>query len=262
MKTFITFILFFCISLIFASTYDNQDNKKFIEKCLKPTVLIESEQVSASGTGFIVKSIKNSNLDIFVNIIFSCEHILKSKIVTVKTSVFDDDGIFKKYMSHKGVVLASDGINDLSILLFFSEDIMPTATINPSYKPKIRDAVFSIGHGLGEISRYSEGKFTGALISETNSEVNTYRTSIPIIFGDSGGPLFFENQVIGIANSMKSTELGQNKYPVYDISFYKPIYSIKKMLTSTNIMDENFDNTNVPEFTMLLFWSHLLEVKN
>lgn len=262
MKTFACSILFFCITMLFASINESETDKKFLENCLKPTVLIESDNTLASGTGFIIKSIKNKDLDLFVNIIFSCDHILKSKMVIIKVSSFDNAGIFEKYNKFQGMVLATDGENDLSTLLFLSIEPMPTVVLNPAYKPKIRDNLFAIGHGLGETSRYAEGKFTGVIKSEISNKITTYRTSVPIVFGDSGGPLFFEDKVVGIANSMRSAEYGQNKFPVYDISFYKPLSCMENMVKTTSLMNDDFSEVRIPEINMYLLWSQLLEIKN
>ena len=82
------------------------------------------------------------------------------------------------------------------------------------------------------------------------------------MFGDSGGPLFHEDKVIGIANSMRSADYGQYKFPVYDISFYKPLTCMGDMLKSTTLMNDDFSQVHIPEINMYLLWSQMLELKN
>ena len=187
---------------------------------------------------------------------------LKSTDLLVKCSEFDDQGNFEKYKNFKGVVAAIDGSNDLSIIFFLSPNQMRCVDLNQKYKPKIRDALFAVGHALGEPARFAEGKLTGVLRSETTKQILSYRTSINIVFGDSGGPLFYENKVVGIANSMKNADYGDTKFPVYDISFYKPIELMQDMLRNRFINNDDYQDFKVPEIMSFMLWSKTIEIVN
>lgn len=260
MKTFLTLPIILMFLLSYAVTSDDNKRNIIIEKCFKPTVLIESTKSPASGTGFITNSTKIEPIDCYCNIVFSCEHILKSKDLLIKCSDFDVDGIFTNYQTYKGEVAVVDGENDLSLIYFLSPKKMPCAELNQGYKPKVCDELLAIGHGLGETSRFSEGKMTGVIRSETTKQILSYKTSVSIIFGDSGGPLFHENKVIGIANSMRNVDIAESKHPIYNISFYKPLGLMSGILKNNFIKNDKFQEVHPPEILSMMLWSKSLEI--
>lgn len=262
MKTFLILTTLFMISISFLLGNTENERKTFIDKCLKPTILIESATSSASGTGFITNSIQIEPINCYLNVVFSCEHILKSTDLIIKCSDFDENGIFQKYKVFKGAVAATDGANDLSLIFFLSPTKMPCVDLDQKYIPKIKDNLFSVGHAIGEPSRFAEGKLTGVMRSETTNSLISYRTSVSIVFGDSGGPLFFENKVIGIANSMRNVDIGDKKHPVYDISFYKPLSLMEGILKDNFIQNGNFQDFKTPEIMALMLWAKSLEIEN
>lgn len=252
MKKIFIAILLFC-AIIFCNAQSESEYQTFVEKCLKPTVLIGSNDDSITGTGVIVKSEKLKYVDAYFNVIFSCDHILKSNKQNIKISEFDKNGIFVKYTNAKAVVFYKDRDDDLSILFFTSDNIMPTADLSFNYNPKLKDFVFSIGHGMGDHSRYTDGVITGAL--KTKEDFTDYKTSIPIIFGDSGGPLFYKNKLIGITNSIRSLKVTENvKVPVYNISTFKSLNLFNKILNTTSLSDKDFKNLNIPEILGVDLW--------
>lgn len=252
MKNLVIVLLLFC-GIGICSTPTESEQKLFIEKCLKPTIMLESYDETTSGTGVIVKSEKLKFVDAYFNIVFSCEHILKSNKQTIKISDYDENGIFKKYKNSKAIVFYKDRDNDISILFFTSEKQMPVADCNFNYIPKLRDDVFAIGHGMGDQARYSDGRVTGALKSkETFVE---YKTSVPIIFGDSGGPLFYKNKLIGITNSMRSMKVSDNlKVPVYNISTFKSLILFNNILKETGLSKEMLTDVEIPEIVGVDIW--------
>lgn len=262
MKTFLIIPVLFFVSMTSIFGFDEGQRAILIEKCFKPTVLVESATSTAAGTGFITKSVKIDDINCYCNIVFSCEHILKSTDLVIKQSNFDSDGLFTKYQNHQGVVAAMDGENDLSLLFFLSKEKMPCVDLTTQYKPKIMDNLLAVGHGLGEVSRFSEGKLTGVLRSETTKQILSYKTSVSIIFGDSGGPLFYENKVIGIANSMRNVDIGENKHPVYNISFYKPLSLMDGILQNYNVKGNNMDSFKIPEIMLTMLWAKSIEIED
>jgi len=253
MKIVYTVILFFCLSIL--SVADNSNHENLLHKCLEPIVLIDSEDNQSSGSGFIVKSLPVENLDCFFNIVFSCEHIIKSSKVNVKKTVYDENGIHKKYDVYNGYVYALDKSDDLSIMFFISRNKMPETDINFDYKPKIKDKLFAVGHGLGDTARYTEGLFTGIQKDDSTVANINYRTSIPIIFGDSGCPLFYDNKVIGVAISLRTASYGNMRYPVYDISYFKPISIIMNLVKEIKLENKNFEKVKIPLIIANYLWS-------
>ena len=83
MKKIFIAILLFC-AIIFCNAQSESEYQTFVEKCLKPTVLIGSNDDSITGTGVIVKSEKLKYVDAYFNVIFSCDHILKSNKQNIK----------------------------------------------------------------------------------------------------------------------------------------------------------------------------------
>jgi len=124
----------------------------------------------------------------------------------------------------------------------------------------VYDELLAIGHGLGETSRFSEGKMTGVIRSETTKQILSYKTSVSIIFGDSGGPLFHENKVIGIANSMRNVDIAESKHPIYNISFYKPLGLMSGILKNNFIKNDKFQEVHPPEILSMMLWSKSLEI--
>lgn len=246
-------MLVFISGIAFCSAHNDLDHKIFIEKCLKPTVLIESKDQTSTGTGVIVKSEKLKYTNVYFNIVFSCEHIIKSNKQIVKYSEFDDNGIFLKYQENKAIVFFKDSDADISILFFTSDSPMPIAESDFKYQPKIRDRVFTIGHGMGDNSRYSDGCVTGS--TKTKDMFVDYKTSIPIVFGDSGGPLFYNNKLIGIANSIRSISVADKiKVPVYNISTFKSLNLFNKILKESNLSKENLEEVQIPEIVGIDIW--------
>ena len=236
------------------------DQDIFVKKCLEPVVLIDNEAAQASGTGFIVKSSKIKEIDGYFNLVFSCQHIIKSPKARIKKAIYDENAIHKNYENYQGFLYSTDNINDLSILFFISKKQMPTVDINFDFKPKMRDKLFMVGHGLAEPARYAEGKFTGMSNDESHEANQNYRTSIPIIFGDSGCPLFYEHKVVGIGVSLRSAQYNESKFPVYDISFFKPVQNMVKLLNNSKMPFDDFNENKFPSLIANYAWTDDIKI--
>lgn len=203
-----------------------QSDDEYLSKCHYPTVLVVSDQKS-SGTGFIVKSLKyNDNL--YLNIVFSCEHILTADSIEINSIEYQDKWYTKNQTKNKAIELAKDKDDDISILAYLSNKKMNEVLLDWDHTPDLHENVFSIGFGLSEPARYAEGKITG--ISESIQKLENYRTSIFIVPGDSGGPLFHKNKVIGIVQGIKKFDIEGKSYAANSISLFKSIKLFKKLL--------------------------------
>ncbi len=115
--------------------------------------------------------------------------------------------------------------SDIALLVFHSDKEMPVASLNPRAKLYIGNEIFHIGCGLGDQFRLDYGKVTSVKNSKANPEVfGRIKVSALTIVGDSGGPLFHENKVIGITESIRQ----KRDHPFYitaynNISFAIPI---------------------------------------
>jgi hypothetical protein len=119
---------------------------------------------------------------------------------------------------------------DIGIGVFFSDHQMAIAELNFEPKIFIGNEIFRIGCGLGDEPRLDYGKLT----SYKSFPKKVFRTSVMTVPGDSGGPLFHENKVIGIIVSIRSLR-GQ---PVFGISQAVPLEMFKKWNEEN---DQNLD---------------------
>lgn len=186
MRIIITFLF---ILLCSVTTGFESQSKPSLEKCLYPVVMIENNKLSSTGTGFIIKSIKMKEKERYLNFCISCEHILDSGKVSVSTSDYKKPFDFVGFNKHKGIVISKDKEMDMSILCFISETKNKEAMLNMNFDPEVREQVFTIAHGMAEPARYSEG-----IITSLDSKNNEIKTSVNILFGDSGAPLFIKTR--------------------------------------------------------------------
>ena len=227
MKNILVLLLFsfFCL-LVAASSF----TKPSLEKCLYPVVLVESIKSKSTGTGFIVKSKKVNNK--YVNICLSCSHILDSNDITISTSDYKKPFSFKSFQKYNGLVISKDEKFDISLISFLSDNKYNEVEIDMEYKPELRDSVFTIAHGMADPARYSEG-----IVSSVDDDKKEISTSVGMLLGDSGGPLFHQNKVVGIANAMKAYKIGKLTIPLNNFSIYKHISGSKKLLEQSKLYD-------------------------
>ena len=181
----------------------------FIDECLLPTCTIVNKKTQTIGTGFTIRS-KKINDDLYANIMLSCEHVVANKIY-VAIHEYTDVHFHSGHKLVPAICLTKSKEHDISILMFLSKKQMKTSKLSFDKNLTLRQKVFSFGCGLGDTPRFSEGVITELNPSKYN--LQSIRTSVCMVPGDSGGPLFNEqNEVIGIANSIKV--LGEEKNPI------------------------------------------------
>lgn len=205
--------IFSIVSLLFLSNlvHAGAVDKDLHEKCLYPTIFIGRVDEKSTGSGVVVRSDKMPSGE-YKNVFLSCAHIIKEDgydDYVVKHCIYDDWSTLKEVRFYPALICAYSHDLDLSIGVFISPVEMPIAKIN--FKPKlfIGNEVFRIGCGFGDEPRLDYGKLTW------KKEGGILRTSIFTVPGDSGSPLFHENEVIGIMTKVRV----YRKNMVFNISF-------------------------------------------
>lgn len=237
------------------SQWKNPEEEKFLKKCLYPTVTIINPKKSATGTGVIVKS-KQINNNLYFNIVFSCEHVVNSRL-QVAEHIYDEIYFNNKIRRHNAFTVAKNDESDISIILFMSEKPMPVADVIYDNYFKLRDEVFLVGCGLSGSPRLSDGKVTDMMLTRDN--MNHLRTTVTMVPGDSGGPLYNKDKkLVGIANSIRTLEQNGLNIPVTNISFFKPTQLFPKCFKKEEF-DFVYTNDNFPPIIMNFLWLSELE---
>lgn len=146
--------------------------------------------------------------------------------VVVRIGIYEDWSKLIGQKEHKCEVVELDRENDIALLSFVTETKCHVAEIYKNPKLYIGNDVLRIGCGLGDPFRVDFGKITSVKDSIGLMLKGTYRTSIPTVIGDSGGPVFHEGKVIGLAQAIRSqqvaTPFGPLLMPVYHMSYVIP----------------------------------------
>lgn len=229
MKNLISTILFFSFpSFLFSGVPD----KKLHEKCLYPTVHIHIPDSEIGGTGVIVKSVKKGNE--WYNAVITATHVLDTDInhtVYVKVPIYENWSTFVKYEKYVSIRYMGSTADDIAILLFISDKQMPVAELQFNSKLYIGNDVKRIGCGLFESPRLDYGKITSTYqkfpaLPKSNGLIRCSIYSLP---GDSGGPVFEENKVVGIMNAVRGKRIKPTLVMPYGgISYFTPVDKLKK----------------------------------
>lgn len=260
-------ILFSQVGVVLAGDPDKDLHKK----CLYPTVMIKAKNADygGNGTGVIVKSIKKG--DKFTNYVFTCAHILvqtpprivvpeddkeKAIFVPAKFEYTIRVGNYKDW-SHlvsidnydcKVIYRNTSSARDIAVVTFLTDKEMPTAEICHS-KFYIGNEVCRVGCGLLEPFRVDFGRVNSLAESSKQDRgpscQNTHRVSAPTLPGDSGGPVYHENKLIGVAQLIRGFQPapGQNM-PVFHMTYVIPI---ERFTQETEIMDCLAGKSNVKD---------------
>jgi S1-C subfamily serine protease len=235
-------LLFFCTSIGTNRVNAGEVDKKLHKECLYPTVYVGRADGHGSGSGVVVRSEKVED-HLYKNVFITCAHIFDAnyKDYEVREFIYEDWSQIKGIKSFPSTFVSFDTELDLGIGVFFSDHEMPIAQLNFEPKLFIGNEIFRIGCGLGDEPRLDYGKLT----SYKKLPKEVFRTSVMTVPGDSGGPLFHENKVIGIIVSIRAMR-GQ---PVFGISHAVPLKMFKKWSeANNNNLDFAWDTTKeLPE---------------
>ena len=243
----IIILLFLGASLFFSK---NKNDDQFVKKCLQPTVSVINKKNKTTGTAFVVKSERLNN-NLYCNIAISCEHVTANKLY-ISIHEYTDTYFHAGESLVPALTLAKNKDNDVSILMFLTKNKMPTSNMKFDKNLKLRQKVFTVGCGLGDSPRFSEGYITELTPSKNN--LKNIRTSVCVVPGDSGSALFTEDyEVIGIANYIKAMTNNQDKFPVTNISNFKSIQLIEKLFKNEKF-DFVFSSSKCPDFINDYLW--------
>ena len=201
------------------NTKNNSANHEAIHlNCLYPTVKVQSVDGRASGSGVIIKSkmIKEKQ---YLNIVLTCAHVLLDDMkYTVMQGKYQNWSEFIGYEKPVACeIYYKNNSNDVAVLLFLSEEELPTAELGIKENIYISNDVFKVGCGgdsLPTPPRMDRGIITSIL--NLGSEFKIIRTSAFTVPGDSGGPLYHDNKLIGLIRAIR---ILNGRVLAYKISF-------------------------------------------
>lgn len=217
---FFTLACVFCLFIVYPMEATGPD-KKLHEKCLYPTIQIINSNDKPTGTGVIVRSIKLSEKE-YCNIFLTCNHVVSNEIMTIRVFQYEKWSSLKGQQSFTAWFYAHHSTNDMAIGYFLTPNKMPTSDIDFDAEIFIGTDIFRIGCGSGDEPRLDYGKVTS--VRNKLMSVDTIRTSIFTIPGDSGSPVFYNNKIIGIMVSIRSSRNG----PLFNISYAIPVENFQK----------------------------------
>jgi S1-C subfamily serine protease len=228
MLKFITrsfFLLLFCTLISFSHAGDV--DKKLHQECLYPTVYVGRADQSSYGSGVIVRSDKIED-NLYRNVFITCAHLIDETSIDyeIKQFIYENWSQVKDVKSYPAVFFAFNKDMDIAIGVFYSDQVMPIATLDFDPKLFIGNDVFRIGCGLGDDPRVDYGKLT----AYRKTPKPFFRTSVMTVPGDSGSPLFHDYKVIGIQVSIRSFR----NLPVFGISYAVPLERFKTWNSANN----------------------------
>ena len=225
-----------------------EPDKDLHNKCIYPTVMLQGKN-GGTGTGVIVKSVKRGEQ--YMNYVFTCAHVLKkteARVIepedgpptvipskyeyVVRVAVYENWSLIKEIKAYKcNVIHAENGVSkDIALVTFKTDKKMNVAEINLSPKLYIGNEVLRVGCGVGDPFRIDFGKVTSLSksIGRAQSETQgTYRTSIHTVPGDSGGPVYHENKLIGVAQMIRAMPSNAGPFstsiPLFHMSYVIPM---------------------------------------
>lgn len=226
-----------CVTILVTSVtsaFCGEPDKVLHQKCLYPTVMVMNEAPKGVGTGVIVKIIKKEGY--YENYVFTCAHVMmpvpvlvpqeeappppadaeaapaslvvkpaKEKYeINIRVGIYENWSTLVGYKNYPGEVLFVDRDKDVGLVKFESESQNSAAELDKELKLYIGNDVLKIGCGLSEPFRIDSGKITSINKSIGNMIKDTYRVSAPTIMGDSGGPVYHENKLIGLSQAVRN----------------------------------------------------------
>lgn len=231
-----------------------EPDKDLHNKCIYPTVMLQGTN-GGTGSGVIIKSVKRG--DGYMNYVFTCAHVLKktpARVIEpepkegeeaadpivipskyeyfIHIAVYEDWSLIKEIKTYKcNVIHVENGVSkDIALVTFKTKEEMKVATIETKPKLYIGNEVLRIGCGVGDPFRIDYGKVTSLSKSIGRSQPATkgkIRTSIQTVPGDSGGPVYHENKLIGVAQMIRAMPGNAGPFPtsipIFHMSYVIPV---------------------------------------
>ena len=225
-----------------------EPDKDLHNKCIYPTVMLQGKN-GGTGSGVIIKSVKRG--DQYMNYVFTCAHVLKktpARVIepeegpptvmpskyeyVVHIAVYEDWSLIKEIKTYKCNVIhvENSALKDIALVTFKTKEEMKVAEIEANPKIYIGNEVLRIGCGVGEPFRIDYGKVTSLSQSAGRVQPATegkIRTSIQTVPGDSGGPVYHENKLIGVAQMIRAMPGNAGPFPtsipIFHMSYVIPM---------------------------------------
>jgi len=200
MYKFLSFIFLF----VFSSTSFTQEiDYKFHTNCLHPTVMILNADGKSGGTGFIIRSTKHENK--YRNAFITAHHVVEADSSYILNWIkYKDWSNFDKEKQYPVFICYKSEKNDLAIGVFESDEKLPVVQLDFDHNLYIGTKVMRVGFGLMDDARIDHGIVTQPKTHRPESFSGTIRTNVYSVFGDSGGPLFFDYKVVGICRAVRN----------------------------------------------------------
>lgn len=198
----------------------NAIDKKLHKRCIYPTVMITGNY--AGGSGVIVRSTQVN--DKWHNTIVSAAHVvINDDLLCVQIAEYKNWSEIKSYKKYNLVIYAVDVGRDLAVAYFVSDEEMPVAKFCFNPKLYINTKVFHCGYALFDDVKIDYGRVTQPKV--INVFPGMIRTNCFTLFGDSGGPLFLEDnyKLIGICCGIRS----HSNKDIFNMSYYRSISDLK-----------------------------------
>lgn len=253
-----------CVALLNPSIISSEDiDKNLHNKCLYPTVYVSDVVINSdntqtkelgSGSGVIIKSKKVGGK--WHNLVLTCNHVvdvedIKTSLeqqfgtspkfgIIIKVAKYQDWSRFVKYDEYPAFVYSQFEEGDMALLLFVSNEKMPVAELNINQKLYIGNEITKVGCGMGDQPRVEFGKITS--INPTCEEFykGCIRMSAHTVYGDSGGPVFYKDKVIGLASSIRVMGGGPFSTPIFQMGFFQPMLTRMPAWNKTENNDIGF----------------------
>lgn len=215
------FLYFIVILVCPNNLLADEFNKTLHEKCIYPTILISNKD--SYGSGAIAKCIKLDKE--YLNFFITCNHIIHHGNYTVIVFDYENSKIISGN-EYKCLFYAKNPKLDLAVGAFISPKPMPIVDLGIEEKLYIGSVVSSVGCGAGDYPRFEEGKIN-AIQSKFFEKV---RSSLHVIPGDSGGPVFHKNKLVGVVNSIRTWK----DHFVFSTSFFTPLSDLEMWSKENN----------------------------
>lgn len=181
-----------------------------------PSVKLLSYAKKSIGSGVIVKSHLMKD-DGYSNIAISCCHVTKDNKLIIEVPDFNN-----KVKHYYGTAIYENSKYDISIIQFRTDKKLNVAELDLINEIDIDDDVISVGYGLSPLPKLGYGKvITKKHIDKSFKD--TYFTNIPMVMGDSGGPVFKDNKLVAISQAIRVIEWKENLLPFPNISVILPV---------------------------------------
>lgn len=200
-------------------------SQDYTKNCLEPVVLLQNSSKEMSGSAVIVES-RQIDDGMYLNILFSCEHVFG--VPMSATTMKYNEGFVEENGTYAAQPIYLNEEKDLAIAAFVSDSQLPCATVDTETIPSVKDSVFVVGCGLGDPPRYSEGLITA--IGPKKENFSFIQSSIYIVPGDSGSPLYLKNKIIGITSAIKIFSYSGKSHTANGISLFKSTKLYKPIL--------------------------------